>query len=250
MFIKKKKLRKTIFQKIIEQIKQKKLIGVNVTIPYKKEVYKLLKNLNNNAIKSKAVNTLYLKENKVYGENTDGVGYCNALKQEMSFDVKNKNILVLGSGGASFGIVTELINRDVSSIVVSNRTKEKSFELIKNFKNQKTKIEFMAWNELEPGPTIDLIINTTSFGMKENEKIEISVKKIKKKVIFSDIIYNPKKTKTMKIFERKGFATQNGLGMLVNQAAEAFKLWFDINLTSEDIIEAKELCRKNLLKLL
>ena len=174
---KKKEVEENNLSKIIEQIKQKKLIGVNVTIPYKKEVYKLLKNLNNNAIKSKAVNTLYLKDNKVYGENTDGVGYCNALKQEMSFDVKNKNILVLGSGGASFGIVTELINRDVSSIVVSNRTKEKSFELIKNFKNQKTKIEFMAWNELEPGPNIDLIINTTSFGMKENEKIEISVKK-------------------------------------------------------------------------
>ena len=174
---KKKEVEENNLSKIIEKIKQKKLIGVNVTIPYKKEVYKLLKNLNNNAIKSKAVNTLYLKDNKVYGENTDGVGYCNALKQEMSFDVKNKNILVLGSGGASFGIVTELINRDVSSIVVSNRTKEKSFELIKNFKNQKTKIEFMAWNELEPGPNIDLIINTTSFGMKENEKIEISVKK-------------------------------------------------------------------------
>ena len=136
---KKKEVEENNLSKIIEQIKQKKLIGVNVTIPYKKEVYKLLKNLNNNAIKSKAVNTLYLKDNKVYGENTDGVGYCNALKQEMSFDVKNKNILVLGSGGASFGIVTELINRDVSSIVVSNRTKEKSFELIKNFKKSKNK---------------------------------------------------------------------------------------------------------------
>ena len=70
------------------------------------------------------------------------------------------------------------------------------------------------------------------------------MKNLKDSIIYSDIIYKPKKTQTMKIFERKGFITQNGLGMLVNQAAESFKLWFNINLTSQDIIEAKELCEK------
>ena len=68
---------------------------------------------------------------------------------------------------------------------------------------------------------------------------------ISKKVIYSDLIYNPKKTETMKMFEEKGLFTQNGLGMLVNQAALSFKLWFDINLTLEDINEAKELCEKS-----
>jgi shikimate dehydrogenase len=225
-------------------MKNKKLIGVNVTIPYKRSVYNLLKNLDINAKKSKAVNTIYLKDEKVFGQNTDGVGYCQALKQEMNFDVMNKNILVLGSGGASFGIVSELINRGVSKIIVSNRTLEKSYELIKNFKNKITKFEVMKWEELKPSSNTDLIINTTSFGMKKNQEIQVNIQNLKNSTIYSDIIYNPKKTLTMKIFEDKGFLTQNGLGMLVNQAAEAFRLWFNINLTKQDINEAKDLCEE------
>ena len=131
-------------------MKNKKLIGVNVTIPYKRNVYNLLKNLDINAKKSKAVNTIYLKDEKVFGQNTDGVGYCQALKQEMNFDVINKNILVLGSGGASFGIVSELINRGVSKNYSFKQNIRKSYELIKNFKNKITKFEVMKWEELKP----------------------------------------------------------------------------------------------------
>ena len=240
----KKEIDSSFLPNIISQMKNKKLIGVNVTIPYKRSVYNLLKNLDINAKKSKAVNTIYLKDEKVFGQNTDGVGYCQALKQEMNFDVMNKNILVLGSGGASFGIVSELINRGVSKIVVSNRTLERSCELIKNFKNKITKFEVMKWEEIKPSSTTDLIINTTSVGMKKNQEIKINIQNLKRSTIYSDIIYNPKKTLTMKIFEDKGFHTQNGLGMLVNQAAEAFRLWFNINLTKQDINEAKDLCEK------
>ena len=240
----KKEIESSFLPDIISQMKNKKLIGVNVTIPYKRSVYNLLKNLDINAKKSKAVNTIYLKDEKVFGQNTDGVGYCQALKQEMNFDVMNKNILVLGSGGASFGIVSELINRGVSKIIVSNRTLEKSYELIKNFKNKITKFEVMKWEEIKPSPTTDLIINTTSFGMKKNQEIQVNIQNLKNSTIYSDIIYNPKKTLTMKIFEDKGFLTQNGLGMLVNQAAEAFRLWFNINLTKQDINEAKDLCEE------
>ena len=240
----KKEIESSFLPDIISQMKNKKLIGVNVTIPYKRSVYNLLKNLDINAKKSKAVNTIYLKGEKVFGQNTDGVGYCQALKQEMNFDVMNKNILVLGSGGASFGIVSELINRGVSKIIVSNRTLEKSYELIKNFKNKITKFEVMKWEELKPSSYTDLIINTTSFGMKKNQEIQVNIQNLKNSTIYSDIIYNPKKTLTMKIFEDKGFLTQNGLGMLVNQAAEAFRLWFNINLTKQDINEAKDLCEE------
>ena len=240
----KKEIDSSFLPNIISQMKNKKLIGVNVTIPYKRSVYNLLKNLDINAKKSKAVNTIYLKNEKVFGQNTDGVGYCQALKQEMNFNVMNKNILVLGSGGASFGIVSELINRGVSKIIVSNRTLEKSYELIKNFKNKITKFEVMKWEELKPSSTTDLIINTTSFGMKKNQEIQVNIQNLKNSTIYSDIIYNPKKTLTMKIFEDKGFLTQNGLGMLVNQAAEAFRLWFNINLTKQDINEAKDLCEE------
>lgn len=240
----KKEIESSFLPDIISQMKNKKLIGVNVTIPYKRNVYNLLKNLDINAKKSKAVNTIYLKDEKVFGQNTDGVGYCQALKQEMNFDVMNKNILVLGSGGASFGIVSELINRGVSKIIVSNRTLEKSYELIKNFKNKITKFEVMKWEELTPSSNTDLIINTTSFGMKKNQEIQVNIQNLKNSTIYSDIIYNPKKTLTMKTFEDKGFLTQNGLGMLVNQAAEAFRLWFNINLTKQDINEAKDLCEE------
>ena len=240
----KKEIESSFLPDIISQMKNKKLIGVNVTIPYKRNVYNLLKNLDINAKKSKAVNTIYLKDEKVFGQNTDGVGYCQALKQEMNFDVMNKNILVLGSGGASFGIVSELINRGVSKIIVSNRTLKRSYELIKNFKNKITKFEVMKWEELKPSSNTDLIINTTSFGMKKNQEIQVNIQNLKNSTIYSDIIYNPKKTLTMKKFEDKGFLTQNGLGMLVNQAAEAFRLWFNINLTKQDINEAKDLCEE------
>ncbi len=238
----KKEVCKDSLKKIIEQIKTKKIVGVNVTIPYKKDFYNLLKNLSSNAKKSKAVNTLYLKDDNVYGENTDGIGYCEALRQEMNYEVKGKNILVLGSGGASFGIISELINRKASKIIVSNRTKIRCHQLIENFRNNKTKLDKMEWQKIEPSREIDLIINTTSIGMKENEQISINTKNLEKKTIYSDIIYNPTKTRTMKSFEEKGFLTQNGLGMLIFQAAEAFRLWFGINLTKQDINEAKRIC--------
>ena len=241
---KKKEVNRDSLLKIIEQIKKKKIIGVNVTIPYKKDFYNLLSHLSLNAKKSKAVNTLFLKKNNVYGENTDGVGYCEALKQEMNFNVEGKNILVLGSGGASYGIISELLNRNVSKVIISNRTKKNCYELIDNFKDKKTKLELLEWEKIKPNSETDLIINTTSLGMNKNEKIKIDMENLKKNTLYSDIIYKPKKTETMKNFEEKGFLTQNGLSMLVFQAAESFRLWFGINLTKQDINEAKSLCEK------
>ena len=232
-------------QDIIKKINYRELIGVNVTIPYKQKVYSLLKNLDLNAKKSFAVNTIYLKNDEVHGENTDGEGYCEALIQETKFNFKHKEILLLGAGGACYGIISELMNREVSKIFISNRTKKKAERLIQDFKNNAIQIKLLDWEKLCPVRSTDLIINTTSVGLKREESIDINLEHFSKKVIYSDLIYNPKKTETMKRFEKKGFLTQNGLGMLVNQAARSFKLWFNIDLTQEDIEEAKELCEKS-----
>jgi len=232
-------------QEIINKVRSQEILGVNVTIPYKQKIYSLLKNLNISAKSSFAVNTLYYKDEKVYGENTDGRGYCEALIQETNFNFKNKKVLVLGAGGASYGVVSEILTREVDEIFISNRTQKKSKLLIQNFNNNTKKIKSLNWENLTPDESIDLIINTTSVGLKEGECINMNLDYLSKKVIYSDLIYNPKRTETMKIFEEKGLFTQNGLGMLVNQAALSFKLWFDINLTLEDINEAKELCEKS-----
>ena len=232
-------------QEIINKVRSQEILGVNVTIPYKQKIYSLLKNLNIAAKSSFAVNTIYHKDEKVYGENTDGRGFCEALIQETNFNFKNKKVLVLGAGGASYGVVSEILTREVDEIFISNRTQKKSELLIQNFNSNTKKIKSLNWGNLTPDESIDLIINTTSVGLKEGECINMNLDYLSKKVIYSDLIYNPKRTETMKIFEEKGLFTQNGLGMLVNQAALSFKLWFDINLTLEDINEAKELCEKS-----
>ena len=232
-------------QEIINKVSNKEILGVNVTIPYKQKIYSLLKNLNFAAKASFAVNTIYHKDEKAYGDNTDGKGFCEALIQETNFDFKEKKVLVLGAGGASYGVVSEILTREVDEIFISNRTQKKSELLIQSFNNNTKKIKSLNWENLTPDESIDLIVNTTSVGLKEGECINMNLDYLSKKVIYSDLIYNPKRTETMKIFEEKGLFTQNGLGMLVNQAALSFKLWFDINLTLEDINEAKELCEKS-----
>tara|TARA_Y100000991_G_scaffold178763_1_gene141093 strand:+ start:30 stop:857 length:828 start_codon:yes stop_codon:yes gene_type:complete len=232
-------------QNIIKKISRREILGVNITIPYKQKIYSMLDNLDANARDSFAVNTIYRKDNKVYGENTDGKGFCEALIQEMQFNFKHKKILILGAGGASYGVVSELIKRKTDEIFISNRTQKKSELLIQRFNINTKKIKSLNWEKLTPDKNIDLIINATSIGLKKGEYVNMNLEHLSNKVIYSDLIYNPARTETMKMFERKGLLTQNGLGMLVNQAALSFKLWFNINLTLEDIREAKELCEKS-----
>ncbi len=232
-------------QDIIKKIANREILGVNVTVPYKQKIYSMLNNLNINAKASFAVNTIYRKNKKVYGENTDGKGFCEALIQETGFKFKQKNILVLGAGGASYGVISEILKREVNKIFISNRTQRKSELLIQNFNNKSKQIKSVSWQNLAPDESINLIINTTSVGLKKGEYIKMNLDYLSKRVIYNDLIYNPKQTATMKMFKKKGLLTLNGLGMLVNQAALSFKLWFDINLTIEDIKEAKELCEKS-----
>ena len=241
---KKMEVEEDLLPSLIENVRKGKITGLNITLPYKKDIISYIDEISHTAKDIGAINTVFFKRNKVYGENTDGVGFTRALEKEAKFNFSNKSIYVIGAGGASYGIISELIKKKVQKIYVTNRTKQKTTELLSFFtsRNKDINFEFIDWQDLSPGSDVDLIINTTSFGMKENECLEIDTNNLKDRLIFVDIIYSPKETELLKLFKKEGFFCMNGLSMLIEQAAVSFELWFNISLNNKDIEEVKKIC--------
>ncbi len=229
---------------LIENVRDKKITGLNITLPYKKDIISYIDEVSYSAKDIGAINTIFLQGNKVYGENTDGIGFTRALEKKTKFNFSNKSIYIIGAGGAAYGIISELIKKKVEKIYITNRTKQKTIQLVNFFKtkNKKINLEFVEWKDLVPNSDVDLIINTTSFGMKDNECLKIDINNLKDTLIFVDIIYNPKETELLKLFKKEGFVCMNGLSMLIEQAAVSFELWFNISLNNKDIEEVKKIC--------
>ena len=229
---------------LIENVRDKKITGLNITLPYKKDIISYIDEVSYSAKDIGAINTVFLRGNKVYGENTDGIGFTRALEKKTKFNFSNKSIYIIGAGGAAYGIISELIKKKVEKIHITNRTKQKTIQLVNFFKtkNKKINLEFVEWKDLVPNSDVDLIINTTSFGMKDNECLKIDINNLKDTLIFVDIIYNPKETELLKLFKKEGFVCMNGLSMLIEQAAVSFELWFNISLNNKDIEEVKKIC--------
>ena len=244
---KKMEVDKDSLPSLIEKVRRREITGLNVTLPYKKDIIMYIDEISYTAKDIGAINTIFLKKNKVYGENTDGIGFTRSLEKQTEFNFNNKSIYILGAGGASYGIISELIKKKVQTIYIANRTKQKTIQLINYFKSkdQNLNLKLVDWEDLSPGSDVDLIINTTSFGMMENESLEINIKNLKDTLILVDIIYNPKETELLKFFRKKGFFCMNGLSMLIEQAAVSFELWFNISLVNEDIEEVKKICEKS-----
>ena len=244
---KKMEVDKDFLPSLVEKVRKGDITGLNVTLPYKKDIIMHIDKISHTAKDIGAINTIFLKENKVYGENTDGIGFARSLEKHTKFNFNNKSIYVLGAGGASYGIISELIKRNVKTIYVANRTKQKTAELIHYFKtkNKDLNLQKADWEDLSPNSDVDLIINTTSLGMVENETPKINTKNLRDTLILVDIIYNPKETELLKSFRKKGFFCMNGLSMLIEQAAVSFELWFNISLNNKDIEEVKKICEKS-----
>jgi len=200
-------------------------VGLNVTVPFKNIVFQYLDKKENEL----PVNTVLFKKNKSFGFNTDGYGFEKALlKNYPNFKFKNINVLVLGAGGASFSVIYSLLKKNVNKIFIANRTLENAFKLKSKFPKSK-KIEIVQLqNDLlsKLNLDFDLIVNTTSVGLK-NEKSLIKFVKTKKEAIAYDLIYNPPLTDFLKEAKKNGFKILNGLDMLIFQAFKAFEIWTD-----------------------
>ena len=216
----KQKLNENELEQIILLVKEKKIDGINVTVPFKKTIIPFLDELSIEAKSTQSVNTIYLKKNKVMGHNTDILGFEASIKKS-KYNLVNKEVLILGAGGVVPSIIFALKKMKVSKITISNRTKKNAENLEKLFEN----IEIIEWGVV---PNFDMIINATSVGLKKEDDINIDFSSISKNKFFYDVIYNPKETNFLKIGKNLGNVISNGKLMFIYQALSAFNIWHGI----------------------
>ena len=225
----KKKIEEKNLQNIISEVKEKKINGINVTVPFKRSVIPYLDRLSPEAEQTQSVNTIILINNNLEGHNTDILGFDKAIKN-LNFDMQGKKILILGAGGVVPSIIFALNKMNVSKIIISNRTKEKAENLKSRFHN----LEILEWGDIND---FDVIINATSLGLNK-EPINLDFSKFAKNKLFYDVIYNPEETNFLKEGKKLGNRTENGKLMFIYQAFEAFKLWHGIEpQINSDILE-------------
>ena len=211
-------------KEIINKIRTKELYGINVTVPYKQEVIPHLDLIINDSKETSSVNTIYLNnENKVVGENTDVYGFEQSFINKLdSANIMEKSFLILGSGGVTPSLIYALNKKKIKKIFISNRTIQKA----KNIENKFPFVEIVPWEKInKKSEEVDVIINTTSLGMKNGSEFERLIDKFKPNLIYYDIIYNPLETHMLKNFKDKKIRTFNGLEMFLFQGQKSFSLW-------------------------
>jgi len=215
----KQKLEESDLENLISQVREKKICGINVTVPFKKSVIPFLNELTPEAEQTHSVNTIYFKNNKVIGHNTDIGGFEMSIYKS-NINLTNKKILILGAGGVVSSIIYALKKMNVSEITLSNRTREKAENLKSIFNN----LNIIKWGEVS---NFDMIINATSLGLNKNDEINLNYSSIHKNKLFYDVIYNPKETEFLRNGKNLGNITINGKLMFVYQAFLAFNIWHE-----------------------
>ena len=234
----KEKVEKKDLKKVIEKIRNDQIAGANVTVPFKKLIIPYLDELNEIARDAQSVNTLHKVGDKIIGYNTDSPGFLKTISDYYGFSISEKigfshpitnvqrrDFFILGAGGVTSSIIASLqslVGRS-GKIWVSNRTKKKALQLKKSFPN----VELIDWGELPPYHC-DIIVNTTSVGLKKNDNLNFDFANIDKNTLFYDLIYNPSETNFLREARIRGNKTMNGQMMFLEQAKESFRIWTDI----------------------
>ena len=222
---------KTDISDLIQEVREGKIQGFNVTVPYKKIMMDFVDEVEEQALRSRAINTVYRVKDKIIGANTDGIGFISSLKKDLSFNVNsNTNVMCIGAGGAAYGIVSSLIDLNPNIIGIINRTKSSGIKLIKHFKKLTQSKQLFEVNNLgvKVNNNINLLVNCTSCGMNGKNPLAIELTSMDKKSLVYDIVYEPALTPLMKMAVDDDLQNTNGFYMLARQAAESFYRWFGI----------------------
>ena len=211
-----------------EGIRAFEMKGVNLTIPFKQTAIEFVDEIPEDLDKvTGAINTVVNRGGQLYGYNTDGVGFLTSLQEDLSFDPEGKTVLLLGAGGSACGVVFALARTHAECIYIFNRTHERALGLTDFAQPYFPETEIRALGSLEEvfSEKIDLVVNTTSCGMKGNGGSPMDLKKLTHKASVYDLVYSPLETPLLKSAKALGWPAANGLGMLAAQAALSFELW-------------------------
>lgn len=213
------------FKNAVSSAKTLNVKGVTVTIPYKEEVMKQIDVLDEKVTEIGACNCVHFKDDKTYGYNTDYFGYKDGLIRN-GIDVSNKEVVVLGDGGASKSVVRVLLDENAKKVTIVSR---------KNIALNDERVEVISYDDLENYGNGYMIVNTTPVGMYPNINDKIVDESILKKFeVCSDVVYNPIDTAFLKDAKENGLITVDGLYMLVSQAMCAFKIFTGIEVSDEN----------------
>ncbi|MBT6580118.1 MAG: shikimate dehydrogenase [Cellvibrionales bacterium] len=213
--------------------------GLNITVPFKLEAYQFADQLSERARRAGAVNTLINKDGTIIGDNTDGCGLLADLQNNLQWPIERANILVLGAGGAVRGILEPLLLAKPASIVIANRTLEKAEELSRAFQPLADDVacQLSAQQYSELMESFDIIINGTSASL-SGDALPIANECFNTACCY-DMMYAKAPTPFLQLAAKQGARKiADGLGMLVEQAAESFRLWRDIKPDTRVVIQS------------
>lgn len=220
------------FGHFLESFHEQGFAGGNVTIPHKEAAFAGVARKTERAQRLKAVNTLWIENGELWGDNTDVTGFMANLDQSLGtgWEQAVDTALVLGAGGAARGIVAGLQERSLHRILIANRTPSKAQELVDDLqKSSDVALGSLAWEHVDDMlEGSQLIVNTTSLGMAGQPSLDLDLEKAPDNAIVSDIVYVPLKTPLLAAAQARGLRTVDGLGMLLHQAVPGFERWFGV----------------------
>ena len=213
------------FSHFVKTLSEQGLQGVNVTIPHKEAAFLALDEATDRARRLKAANTLWFENGKLWGDNTDSIGFLANLDQgHPGWDINAKSALILGAGGAARAIIAGLQERNIEKITIANRTRERAEELALMSGGQ---VAVAEWSKLSfQLESADLVVNTTSLGMSGQPDLDLSLDPLGRNALVTDIVYVPLETNLLKQARLRGNPVVDGLGMLLHQAVPGFEHWF------------------------
>lgn len=199
-------------------------LGANVTVPYKEEAFRLCDSVSERANAMGACNVLSFVDGKIHGDNTDGSGWLRGLEEELGCDFP-KRALVLGAGGAARAVVHSLLQRQVCEIVIFNRTQERAEQLADELAGGSHRLNTAGYEQLEGHLSEGcLVVQTTSAGLDGVASPFPNLKSWPEGAFLSELIYG-RETPFFTVVKTLGGRGQDGLPMLVEQAAESLSIW-------------------------